>query len=344
MFQDATAFNQDLSKWTLTNLVKATLMFSHATAFNQNICWDFPSLGEQRLMFYESEGRLNCCKDNSEFIRKTWRDMEGITCLDIHNLNAGGQIRRDLCGAESEFENKIQQTRGWCPNACGSDCSPTASPTMWPTKKPTPIQKKPTPNQKTRTTLHDKTCINTPKFKVSGSLYGFKKNIVCSHKNIKTHRGRGKDACAALVKFRGKQKRVRDWCPKACMKECCEDSNTFVRRYDGKNYKCNTPGIEKMCEFDAVAGNPKIRIKEKCPSSCGFDCTRPKSNTRREMHMNNDQGCKDNYLFRINVKGKELSCEDTRVRNKVCNLKGRLRKGGKVQAVHQWCRKSCGTC
>jgi len=351
MFQDATAFNQDLSKWILTNLVQANLMFNRATAFNQNICWDFPALGEQKKMFYGSEGGLNCCKDNSEFFRKKWRDMKGITCLDIHNMNAGGQIRRDLCLSESEFENKIQQTRGWCPNACGSDCSPTASPTMWPTKKPTSLPtlpdmptKKPTKKPTSLPTLADMTCINTPQFHVSGSRYGFTRDIVCTPANIKTHKERGKDACAALVAFGGEQKHVRDWCPKVCLKICCEDSDTFVRRYDGKNYECNTPGIEKMCEFDAVAGDPKIRIKEKCPSRCGFDCTRPNSNKSRDSQMNEDPKCKDNHRFRIFVNGKKLSCEDTRVRYKVCNLEGRLRKGGQKKLVREWCSSSCGTC
>jgi len=62
-------------------------------------------------------------------------------------------------------------------------------------------------------------------------------------------------------------------CPKTCDIKCCEDKKDFMRRFNGIEYKCRTPGIVNMCEFDAEAGNPAVRIKEVCPVACGYDCT-----------------------------------------------------------------------
>jgi surface protein len=38
MFEGATAFNQDLSSWDVSQVTDMSGMFAHATALNQNLC------------------------------------------------------------------------------------------------------------------------------------------------------------------------------------------------------------------------------------------------------------------------------------------------------------------
>jgi surface protein len=40
MFEDATAFNQDLSRWNIDAVTNMASIFKGATAFTQTLCWD----------------------------------------------------------------------------------------------------------------------------------------------------------------------------------------------------------------------------------------------------------------------------------------------------------------
>ena len=52
MFQGATSFNQDISKWDVSNVENMDYMFSGATSFNQDISnWDVSNVKSMANMF-----------------------------------------------------------------------------------------------------------------------------------------------------------------------------------------------------------------------------------------------------------------------------------------------------
>jgi hypothetical protein len=53
MFQDAKAFDQDLSSWNmyLAKVTNMYEMFRGATAFNQKLCWDVNGKNTNRMFF-----------------------------------------------------------------------------------------------------------------------------------------------------------------------------------------------------------------------------------------------------------------------------------------------------
>ena len=55
MFNNATAFNQNISSWNVSNVTNMSYMFQSATAFNQPIgAWNVSNVTNMALMFYKS--------------------------------------------------------------------------------------------------------------------------------------------------------------------------------------------------------------------------------------------------------------------------------------------------
>ena len=62
MFYQASAFNQDLSKWNVGQVANMEMMFNGATSFKQTLCGDawFSSTANQGSMFIGSRGTISC--------------------------------------------------------------------------------------------------------------------------------------------------------------------------------------------------------------------------------------------------------------------------------------------
>ena len=55
MFFGATSFNGDLSRWNVSNVVDMHLMFYHATSFNCDLsCWEVGQVGYMSSMFHDA--------------------------------------------------------------------------------------------------------------------------------------------------------------------------------------------------------------------------------------------------------------------------------------------------
>ena len=55
MFNLASAFNQDLSKWDVSRAIDMDGMFSNSQSFNQDLSnWDVSSVTDMQLMFIEA--------------------------------------------------------------------------------------------------------------------------------------------------------------------------------------------------------------------------------------------------------------------------------------------------
>ncbi len=63
MFRDALTFNGDISKWNVSKVIDLSFMFSEATAFEQTLCWDLMSESYTDSMFDGSSGGLGDIDD-----------------------------------------------------------------------------------------------------------------------------------------------------------------------------------------------------------------------------------------------------------------------------------------
>jgi surface protein len=76
MFQEAQSFYPDVSKWIVSNVIVTTMMFDHATSFNQSLSrWD-TSMTHMSGMF---QGARSFTQDISEWIVSNVIGMAG--CL-----------------------------------------------------------------------------------------------------------------------------------------------------------------------------------------------------------------------------------------------------------------------
>ena len=79
MFKKATIFNQDISKWDVSNVPKMTMMFMQATIFNQDISdWDVSNVTDMSYMFSEAE---NFNQDISSWDVSNVSSMDCMFCM-----------------------------------------------------------------------------------------------------------------------------------------------------------------------------------------------------------------------------------------------------------------------
>jgi surface protein len=85
LFWNATAFNQNIGNWDVSNVTNMGEMFYGASAFNQNICnWDVSKVTNMRQLFKDAssfDGRYTALPNKSGRIN-TWNVHTNTTSLD----------------------------------------------------------------------------------------------------------------------------------------------------------------------------------------------------------------------------------------------------------------------
>ena len=115
MFSGAKAFNQDISKWDVGNVTNMSLMFNGAIVFNQNIYnWDVSNVTSMRSMFKDAEA-FNMSINNWEVrkVKDMSRMFSGATIFD-QSLN--GWDIRNVTDMSDMFHNATdfdQFLNGW---------------------------------------------------------------------------------------------------------------------------------------------------------------------------------------------------------------------------------------
>ena len=120
MFENATSFNSDLSKWNVGNVKEMSSMFSNATSFNSDLSkWNVGNVKDMSYMFSNATSFMS---DLSQWdVGNVW-DMRGMFARatsfasDLSQWNmASVEITNDMFEGATKFGPPLKQRddRGW---------------------------------------------------------------------------------------------------------------------------------------------------------------------------------------------------------------------------------------
>jgi surface protein len=118
MFYGATAFNQPIGSWNVSNVTNMNFMFDNATVFNQNIgSWDVSNVTNMIYMF----GGAGISTANYDALLIGWSTISPNETPLQPNVTFDGGNSKYCNGATARAS--IISTYGWTITDAGLDCS-----------------------------------------------------------------------------------------------------------------------------------------------------------------------------------------------------------------------------